>query len=81
MMQDSFWKKMDAFVPVLANYLMETRARRHDQQAQYYADISAIAVSLKRIAESIDCVANPELISDELISKKKSDLGNLLGKP
>ena len=69
-MPDSFWEKMDVFVPVLADYLMETRARQQDQQERYYADISSIAVSLKRIAESIDCVENPELISDELINEQ-----------
>ena len=69
-MQDSFWKELDAFVPVLANYLTEIRARQQDQQERYYADISSIAVSLKRIAESIDCVENPELFSDELINEQ-----------
>ena len=49
-MQDSFWKELDAFVPVLANYLTETRATQQAKQAQYYADISSIAVSLKRIS-------------------------------
>ena len=69
-MQDSFWKELDAFVPVLANYLTEIRARQQDQQERYYADISSISVSLKRIAESIDFVENPELISDELINEQ-----------
>ena len=73
-MQDSFWKELDAFVPVLANYLTEIRARQQDQQERYYADISSIAVSLKRIAESVSCdsVANPGLIYEE-VSKKKSE--------
>ena len=58
---------MDAFVPVLADYLMETRARQQDQQERYYADISSIAVSLKRIAESV----NGCRIDDELKSKDR----------
>ena len=70
MMQDSFWEKMDAFVPVLADYLVEIRARQQAQQTQYYDDISSIALSLKRIAESVDCEGNPELISDELIKEQ-----------
>ena len=69
-MKDSFWEKIDAFVPVLANYLTETGARQEAKQDRYYADISSIAVSLKRIAESIDCVGNPELFSDELINEQ-----------
>ena len=71
-MNGDFWEKMDAFVPVLADYLTETRARQQAKQAQYYADISSIAVSLKRIAESVDCGANPHLIFEE-VSKKKSE--------
>ena len=71
-MPDSFWKELDAFVPVLADYLTETRATQQAKQAQYYADISSIAVSLKRIAESVDCGANPHLIFEE-VSKKKSE--------
>ena len=71
-MKDSFWEDLDAFVPVLANYLTETRATQQAKQAQYYADISSISVSLKRIVESVDCdcVENPELIYEE-VSKKK----------
>ena len=71
-MNGDFLGKMDAFVPVLANYLTETRATQQAKQAQYYADISSIAVSLKRIAESVDCGANPHLIFEE-VSKKKSE--------
>ena len=66
-MNGDFWEKMDAFVPVLADYLMETRARQQDQQERYYADISSIAVSLKRIAESV----NGCRIDDELKSKDR----------
>ena len=58
---------MDAFVPVLADYLTETRARQQDQQERYCADISSIAVSLKRIAESV----NGCRIDDELKSKDR----------
>ena len=65
-MQDSFWKELDAFVPVLANYLTETRARQQDQQERYYADISSIAESLKRIAESVNgCRTGDELKSKD----------------
>ena len=65
-MQDSFWKELDAFVPVLANYLTETRATQQAKQAQYYADISSIAVSLKRIAESVNgCRTGDELKSKD----------------
>ena len=71
-MNGDFLGKMDAFVPVLANYLTETRARQQAKQDRYYADISSIAVSLKRIAESVDCGANPHLIFEE-VSKKKSE--------
>ena len=71
-MKGSFWEDLDVFVPVLANYLTETRATQQAKQAQYYADISSIAVSLKRIAESVDCGENPHLISEE-VSKKKSE--------
>ena len=66
-MNGDFWEKMDAFVPVLADYLMETRARQQGQQERYYADISSIAVSLKRIAESV----NGCRIDDELKSKDR----------
>ena len=65
-MQDSFWKELDAFVPVLTNYLTETRATQQAKQAQYYADISSIAVSLKRIAESVNgCRTGDELKSKD----------------
>jgi len=65
-MKDSFWKELDAFVPVLANYLTETRATQQAKQAQYYADISSIAVSLKQIAESVNgCRTGDELISKD----------------
>ena len=65
-MNGDFWEKMDAFVPVLADYLMETRARQQDQQERYYADISSIAVSLKRIAESVNgCRTDDELKSKD----------------
>ena len=65
-MQDSFWKELDAFVPVLASYLTETRATQQAKQAQYYADISSIAVSLKRIAESVNgCRTGDELKSKD----------------
>ena len=33
-MQDSFWKELDAFVPVLANYLTETRATQQAETAE-----------------------------------------------
>ena len=65
-MNGDFWEKMDAFVPVLADYLTETRARQQDQQERYYADISSIAVSLKRIAESVNgCRTGDELKSKD----------------
>ena len=66
-MNGDFWEKMDAFVPVLADYLTETRARQQAKQDRYYADISSIAVSLKRIAESV----NGCRIGDELKSKDR----------
>ena len=65
-MKGSFWEDLDVFVPVLANYLTETRATQQAKQAQYYADISSIAVSLKRIAESVNgCRTGDELKSKD----------------
>ena len=38
-MKDSFWEDLDVFVPVLANYLTETRAAQQGQQDVFLGEI------------------------------------------
>ena len=38
-MKDSFWEDLDVFVPVLANYLTETRATQQGQQDVFLGEV------------------------------------------